>query len=666
MQRITDDDLIIQNNPQLTSLTGLGSLTAVARGDVRIQGNPELTSLTGLEKLTRIGELFVINNAKITSIAALSSVNSIGFGVEIASNPELTSLTGLGRVGEIRNGDLFIRNNPKLINLVGLSGLRVIGGRLLISSNRDLTSLTGIDNLSEIGNVETNAGMLITENPNLTSIAALSRVGVIGGQVLIRSNGELTTLNGLERITRIGDRGDYDLEISGNARLASLAGLSSLVSVRRDVVIQGNSALTSLTGLEKLTSIGGRLTIFSNAQLSTCAIASVCRFIATPPPGGVTISGNATGCASVAEVQANCNPMTINGFSASPDAVCVGSPITFTATATNAATPYSFTLTNGSNTTTGTASTTAFSQGVVASGSGTQNFTLTVSSGGQTATASVSVTISQPPSAPTLTGVSRTLTQSNTPLPLGQFVQATGGNGLSFSSVKGAIPNPPTADISPVGVQSFSVSQTDANGCVSAATPFSLTVVPITPANQTVCRSSQVVLKASTTGVRYEWYKNGQTAPFKLTEIASIQRGTTTSSLTLVSVQTTASYYVKVFQANGSSIFEGPFVVTVNYNCVGGGARVGAPAVEVPLGVVVLGNPVTDGVLRAVVQGASGGPLQVLLTDSRGRLIGQQTLDEASADQPLSMNLGSVPGGLLLLRVSTPTQSQTVKVIVSP
>ena len=334
-------------------------------------------------------------------------------------------------------------------------------------------------------------------------------------------------------------------------------------------------------------------------------------------------------------------------------------------TATGGMAPYSYTWAAPAGSTLSATSTSAVSATV--STSGVKTFTVTVSSAnGCTATASVSVTISQPPSAPTLTGVSRTLTQSNTPLPLGQFVQATGGNGLSFSSVNGAIPNPPTADISPVGVQSFSVSQTDGNGCVSAATPFSLTVVPITPANQTVCRSSQVVLKASTTGVRYEWYKNGQTAPFKLTEIASIQRGTTTSSLTLVSVQTTASYYVKVFQANGSSIFEGPFVVTVNYDCVGGGARVGAPAVEVPLGVVVLGNPVTDGVLRAVVQGASGGPLRVLLTDSRGSLIGQQTLDEASADQPLSMNLGSVPGGLLLLRVSTPTQSRTVKVIVSP
>jgi len=107
-------------------------------------------------------------------------------------------------------------------------------------------------------------------------------------------------------------------------------------------------------------------------------------------------------------------------------------------------------------------------------------------------------------------------------------------------------------------------------------------------------------------------------------------------------------------------------VVTVNYDCLAGGARVATQALEVPLRVVVLDNPVTDGVLRAVVQGASSEALRVLLTDSRGRNIGQQTIDEASAEQPVSMNLGPVSAGFLLLRVSTPSQSQSVKVIVSP
>ena len=51
---------------------------------------------------------------------------------------------------------------------------------------------------------------------------------------------------------------------------------------------------------------------------------------------------------------------TIAGFAATSASVCVGSPATFTATVGNVTTPYNFTLSNGSSTTTGTKTSTAF------------------------------------------------------------------------------------------------------------------------------------------------------------------------------------------------------------------------------------------------------------------------------------------------------------------
>ena len=291
----------------------------------------------------------------------------------------------------------------------------------------------------------------------------------------------------------------------------------------------------------------------------------------------MTTSG-ANGCTATATA-------TVTSNTATPTA-------SLTASSMMACAPASITITAGTTGVTGY----TFSAGATQIGSTNQaivtqsgTYSVTVSNAsGCTATAIVSVTVNTPPAAPTLTGVSRTVNANSTPLPLNQFVNATGGNTLSFSGVSGMISNPPTADISQPGVQSFSVTQTDANGCVSQPTPFSITVVA-TPASQTVCRSSRVVLNAITTGVRYEWYKNGTSAPFKLTEIASIQRGTATSSLTLVSIQTTASYYVKVFQANGSFTFDGPFTVTVNYGCIAPGARVAAA--EVPLTMTLTAQP---------------------------------------------------------------------------
>ena len=256
---------------------------------------------------------------------------------------------------------------------------------------------------------------------------------------------------------------------------------------------------------------------------------------------------------------------------------------------------------------------------------------------------------------------------------------ASGGQTYAFSN-GASQPGGPTSNTASVSTPgAYQVTVTSAQGCTAtASTSVAMsTTAPTSPTSQTVCRSSGVVLSAVTTGVRYEWYKNGQSAPFKLTEITSIQRGTATSSLTLVSVQTTASYYVKVFQANGSFTFDGPFVVTVNYGCVTPGARqatldgsVPAEVVETGLRIVLLPNPLTNGRLRAVINGAQGQPLTVELLDLRGMTLHQQQWETAASAQTVDWDVSDQPAGAYLLRaVSQPlhgtTQRQTLKVLKS-
>ncbi|GAB3702561.1 hypothetical protein GCM10027592_32100 [Spirosoma flavus] len=89
-------------------------------------------------------------------------------------------------------------------------------------------------------------------------------------------------------------------------------------------------------------------------------------------------------------------PLTIAGFGAAPNPICSGSLVTFTATLGNVAGDYSFTLTNGSNSVNGTATTSSFSQSLTASGSGIQSFTLTLSRNGQTITSTASLTVGGP------------------------------------------------------------------------------------------------------------------------------------------------------------------------------------------------------------------------------------------------------------------------------
>ena len=172
------------------------------------------------------------------------------------------------------------------------------------------------------------------------------------------------------------------------------------------------------------------------------------------------------------------------------------------------------------------------------------------------------------------------------------------------------------------------------------------------------------MLNAVTTGSRYEWYKNGTAAPFKLTEIASIQKGTATSSLTIVSAQTSAPYYCKVFQANGSFTFDGPYQVSINYTCTAPSARVAAAeSIEIPLSVTVAPNPVVSESLRAVVRGAGGTSLTVDLVDLRGTTVQTQQWPVADGEQLVEWPVGNRPAGLYLLRAQSNGQVQTVKVI---
>ncbi|WP_375444613.1 cellulose binding domain-containing protein [uncultured Fibrella sp.] len=80
------------------------------------------------------------------------------------------------------------------------------------------------------------------------------------------------------------------------------------------------------------------------------------------------------------------------------------------------------------------------------------------------------------------------------------------------------------------------------------------------------------------------------------------------------------------------------------------------------LSVHLLGNPVQGDALVEVT-GALGQPLQYTLTDLSGRTVVEQHVDQAAAVDRQIFKLGNQPAGLLLLRVNTPTQVKTVKII---
>jgi len=223
-------------------------------------------------------------------------------------------------------------------------------------------------------------------------------------------------------------------------------------------------------------------------------------------------------------------PPTLTGLSASPNPVCAGSSLTFTATVGSVSGAYSYTLTNGlGSSLTGTASTTAFSQSLPASGSGSQSFTLTITSASGTVSASTAVTVNPLPDAG-FSGLAGPYCADAPPLTV---VPTTSGGQFSGPGVSGTLFTPANAGTG--GPVSYSVS---VGGC-SNTSQQNVTVNPLPTANLTnngplSCTLTSVTLTA-TGGGTYQFSAGA-------TQVGSGNTAT---------VNTTGTYSVTVTSANG-------------------------------------------------------------------------------------------------------------------
>ena len=511
------------------------------------------------------------------------------------------------------------------------------------------------------------AGSAVCAGSNVT--ASVSTTGAITGYQWYRNGAVLTGNTSATTATlslpsaTTANSGSYSVVVTGACNSVTSTAFS-LTVVAYPVPIISPSAVTICAGtsatLTASDAIAGRTTTFNWTGGAGTAAISV------SAAGTYSVTATTSGCASVTTASVTVNPVTsLVSQPVTGSLVCAGASVVTSVSAVGTG-PFAYQWYKNSLSTSVASQTTSTLSlpGSTTADTGRYSVVVTGSCGSVTSTA-FSLTVNALPPVPALSAASRTLFASAAPLSLSGFVIPT-GNPLSFSGASGLLANPPMATISQAGVQSFSVSQ--ANGCVSPTTVFSLTILPNSPSSQTVCRSSAVVLVAGAFGSKYEWYKNGQSVPFKLTEIASIQKGTATSSLTLVSVQTTASYYCKVFQDNGSFQFNGPFTVTINYGCIAPGARqsageVTAGVAEIPLTVTLLPNPVVNGQLGALVRGAGGQSLVVELVDLRGQVLHRQAWPVAEAEQGVGLTVSVQSAGVYLLRAQTATGVALVKVV---
>jgi trimeric autotransporter adhesin len=125
---------------------------------------------------------------------------------------------------------------------------------------------------------------------------------VINGNLTIKNTSinDITRLINLRKVT-----GFVSIE---NTSLDSLVGLINLDTIGGNLTIKQNSKLETLSGIDSLKRVSGSLAIFFNLKLTDCCPIYSLLLNPNGVGGSVSIYANKTGCDSVPQVLAECDP----------------------------------------------------------------------------------------------------------------------------------------------------------------------------------------------------------------------------------------------------------------------------------------------------------------------------------------------------------------------
>ncbi|MCU0350243.1 MAG: T9SS type A sorting domain-containing protein [Flavobacterium sp.] len=312
---LTAGNIQFIGNSQLTTISGFGSLNSLTSGNLAFATNTNLETVNAFSNLQTVNGL-LIRNTKLTNLNFLSSLQTNNGQLSIESNSLLTNATFPNIVNHnFSNGT----TGARYIRFINNTFLTTIGNiNFNGSSTCEALTINGslINSISSFGTSSFSVnGEVFIANNSVTNLNFLNQLTSCGG-IRISQCAQITSLTGLANLTTInGQASNAGLTIFNNINLTTLNGLNTtnLALTNQQVVINGNTALTNISALSSIPVSGvSTLTISSNGQLTTCASTWLCDYVATGKP--LTITGNATGCESVAVVNAACEALSTSDF----------------------------------------------------------------------------------------------------------------------------------------------------------------------------------------------------------------------------------------------------------------------------------------------------------------------------------------------------------------
>lgn len=147
-----------------------------------------------------------------------------------------------------------------ITSLAPLSGIVSIGGNLTVQGNDALPNLSGLSGLTSV-----NGNLKVADNDLMVSFSGLNGLTTVGGEFIVDANPAMATFTGLNSINSIGGQ----IQILSNNVLTSINGMSSLATLNGGLKIINNPLLENISGLNNITSIGGPTFIMNNNALSS-------------------------------------------------------------------------------------------------------------------------------------------------------------------------------------------------------------------------------------------------------------------------------------------------------------------------------------------------------------------------------------------------------------
>jgi len=254
----------IQGNDSLLDLSGFADDLQI-NGPLAILSNETLQNLGGLPEGLAVGRdafdghsLRVVRNKGLLDLSGLpASLQSLPGGVQLYDTPVM-NLDGLFDNLRVVHG-LELTTNPNMQDLSGIPDGTMLNRdtldwSLFIVDNDAMTSLAGLPaSLAALP-----GGISVVDNDSLPDLTGLDGLKSVDGNVYI---GKRYPIN-------IGDPCDWSVQVGGNANIQSLAGLSSIEEVSGDLVIACNPELLSLDAFPQLETVGGSLLLLDNGGLA--------------------------------------------------------------------------------------------------------------------------------------------------------------------------------------------------------------------------------------------------------------------------------------------------------------------------------------------------------------------------------------------------------------